>query len=97
VSDMDPREVAAAVGRLAGKESMADDVLSGRLSASEVAPLMAGMVDGVIRQLFIPITGAKLHEPIGPLNDRGAPMHARLQVGDGSWLRVTIAAEDGAR
>jgi hypothetical protein len=85
----DPRDFAAMVGRITGHEELTDDVLSGRMTAPEVVPLLTGLVEGVIRTLFVPMVGGSVTEPFDPTAN---PTHADVTLLDGSHIRVTLEA-----
>lgn len=85
----DPREVAAAIGRLTGQSELAEMFLSGRMSADEVMPLLAGMLQGVITQLFGPTVGI---QGVAGFDPDTRPMTGTVTLLDGSRLIVTIEA-----
>lgn len=90
MSDQEARNVAAAIGRLTGREEISDAVLSGRMTAAEVVPLLAGLVDGVTRSLFIPMVGGNLEASFDPTE---TPTTSTIALLDGSRIRVTIEAQ----
>lgn len=81
----DARAHLAAAGR-AGltRPDIAQDVLSGRLNATAVAPLLAGLIDGAIRTTFIPVTGADHYNEFDPC---ARPLIATVRLLDGTRVR----------
>lgn len=84
----DPRQTAVDVGAMIGQPQLAQDVLSGRLSATESAPLLAGMIETVVHAMFIPVVGATSHEQFNAV----PPNVATVTLLDGSRLRITVEA-----
>lgn len=85
----DPREVAAAIGSLTGESELTEEFLSGRMSADEVMPFLAGMVQGVITQLFGPTVGI---QGFAGFDTDTRPMTGTVTLLDGSQLTLTIEA-----
>lgn len=88
------RAVAAQIAVETGAEGLAAAVLSGQLSARTIAPLLAGMLDGALTQLFVPIVNAAAFERFDPSTDTPT---AVVHLADGSRVRVIIDPMDGPK
>lgn len=86
----DIRHFAATVGRMTGRDDLTQDILSGRMGAEDVAPMLAGMVDMAIKTFFAPTVGIRDYEEFDPT---ARPLVGRITMLDGSVLRVTLEAE----
>jgi hypothetical protein len=83
------RDATSAIGRIVGKPDLTDDILSGRMDANDVSPLLAGMIDAAIRTAFGPVAGMTEYDDFDPTE---RPMKALITLLDGSQIRVTVDA-----
>lgn len=90
MSDPDPRDTAAAVGRALGEGEVAEDILSGRMSAKEVAPLVAGILRGALFEVALPIVSGEVVDDFGLGVD---PWACDIRLVDGSTLTVRVQGD----
>jgi hypothetical protein len=94
-SDSEIKALFAHIGHILGSPETSQEVMSGRLPAEEVLPLLAGMVDSAVQTILMPLTGSKQFirnymPPFG--NTRTRPMKGTITLLDGSKLRYTLEA-----
>lgn len=77
-----------------GKEHIADDVTSGRLSAEDTVSLLAGMMEGLLRDVAKPLT--KLDTVTGPLQHKtNGSLRFGIVTARGEMLYVEIGVFHG--
>jgi hypothetical protein len=90
VSNDDLVETAMMAAQLMGKPELAVEILNGKLPAREAVPLLAGLVIGMLDNLFIPLTSAQGRS--SGFNPSTHPLTINVVMKDGSALSVILEA-----
>ena len=85
------RRVVQEIGRANNRPGLADNIIEGRLTADDAAPLVAGMIEGLFINVVIPITCAVGWSGFDP---HVRPVVGRLTMQDGSVLEITLKQMD---
>lgn len=78
---------ARAIGRMIGQPEVAEKIISGELNARESAPLAAGIIEGVVRELFLPLVKA---ESWSGFEASSQPLRGEVVLKDGTVLLIMI-------
>jgi len=91
MSGVDPVKSARFIGELTGKQGLVEEILSGRMSADDILPLVAGMVDMMVCEVAGPIIQVQDWTGFDPT---ARPMEGIITIPNGK-VKITLEALDG--